>query len=101
VAYISQSCIVSLVVDIVNDCWHIIETHLLLIEVPKLFLLGSEVNVIQTEVIPTIITKPNIVTSLGELEGRCFTRLIDDPLKTRVLNTMHHKHGWAFSLLLV
>lgn len=56
----------------VDHCRNIVDTHLLKVKLPELFLFWVESSVNLRVVIASIISKPNIIASLGKDEGDSF-----------------------------
>lgn len=67
---------------------NIVESHLLLIEVPELLILGCQVDVTLREFITSVVAKPHIISSFCKHEARGSGRVIDDPRVGRLLETV-------------
>ena len=56
----------------VDHCRNIVDTHLLKVKLPELFLFWVESSVNLRVVVASIISKPNIIASPGKDEGDSF-----------------------------
>lgn len=64
----------SLVQNEIDKRWNIIKAHFFKIKLPELFMFGIECDMCFREMVSTIVTKPNIVTSSGEYKRQSIFR---------------------------
>jgi len=78
----------SMLKNVVNERWLIIDTHLLEIEVPILFLSWRILHVLVRVEISTVVSKPHIVPCVCKDECRCKLWRVKNPLHRAIFDAM-------------
>ena len=68
----------------VDHCRNIVDTHLLKVKLPELFLFWVESSVNLRVVVASIISKPNIIASLGQNKAQTIVVRVHYPCSTTV-----------------
>lgn len=80
----------------VNLSWCIVLAHLCKAEFPICKILGGVQGLMTHAVLgPSLITKPHIISSSGELESRSNIGVVHDPAICRIYYSMLQEHYWC------